>query len=156
MICSEESREKQLEEGRRLLAEGYERASIVDEARAEELTELYREIGHEVVVGFVEGDPDRPIITGQVYNAACRPPYAPDQDPTVSTWKSSSSKGDEGFNEIRFEDRAGEEQVFVHAEKDLDVRVGNDSFATVQRNRNQHVERDDFVHVDNNQESSRS
>jgi hypothetical protein len=50
MICSETSREKLLQEGRRLLAAGYERASIVDEARAEELAELYREIGHEVVV----------------------------------------------------------------------------------------------------------
>jgi type VI secretion system secreted protein VgrG len=107
-------------------------------------------IGQEVIVEFLEGDPDRPIITGRVYNAQAKPPYDLPGNKTVSTLKSSSSKGGEGFNEIRFEDKKGEEQIYVHAEKNLDIRVKNDRFETVSRNRHLHVEQDKFEHVDNN------
>lgn len=84
-------------------------------------------IGQEVIVEFLEGDPDRPIITGRVYNAAAYVPYDLPAHKTISTQKSLSSKGGQGFNEIRFEDKKGEEQVFLHGEKDLDVRVKNDA-----------------------------
>ncbi len=84
-------------------------------------------IGQEVIVEFLEGDPDRPIITGRVYNGQAVPPYEPKTYPTVSTLKSGSSKGGGGFNEIRFEDKKGDEQIFIHAEKDEDVRIKNDS-----------------------------
>lgn len=107
-------------------------------------------IGQEVIIEFLEGDPDRPIITGRVYNDKAMPPYVPKTNPTISTLKSNSSKGGGGFNEIRFEDKKGDEQVFIHAEKNLDVRVKNDRFETVIDNRHLHVEKDKFEHVDNN------
>lgn len=85
-------------------------------------------IGQEVVVSFLEGDPDRPLITGRVYNADLMPPYKLPAEQTKSTLKSRSSKGGaaSNFNEIRFEDKKGSEQIFIHAEKDLDVYVKND------------------------------
>ncbi len=83
-------------------------------------------IGQEVMVDFLEGDPDKPIIIGSVYNASTMPPYALPDEKTKSTIKSNSSVGGGGFNEIRFEDAAGNEQLFIHAQKDQDVRVVND------------------------------
>ena len=82
-------------------------------------------IGHEVIVDFLEGDPDRPIITGRVYNAENTVPYALPANKTQSGIKSNSSKGGGGSNEFRFEDKKGSEQVFFHAEKDLDSEVEN-------------------------------
>ena len=82
-------------------------------------------IGQEVIVDFVEGDPDRPIITGRVYNAASMPPYDLPAEKTKSSIKSYSYKGGGGFNELRFEDKKGSEQIFIQAQKDQDVRVKN-------------------------------
>jgi type VI secretion system secreted protein VgrG len=107
-------------------------------------------IGQEVIVDFLEGNPDKPIITGRVYNDQIMPPYELPGNKTISTLKSNSSKDGEGFNEIRFEDKKGEEQIFIHGEKNLDIRVKNDRFETVSRNRHLHVEQDKFEHVDNN------
>jgi type VI secretion system secreted protein VgrG len=107
-------------------------------------------IGQEVIIEFLEGDPDQPIITGRVYNADAMPPCKLPSEKTKSTLKSNSSKGGQGFNEIRFEDKKGDEQIFIHAEKNLDVRVKNDRFETVINNRHLHVEKDKFEHVDNN------
>jgi len=78
--------------------------------------------GQEVIVTFLEGDPDRPLITGRVYNAENKPPYDPKANPTFSTIKTQTIDGD-GFNELRFDDKAGEEQIFMHAQKELDIRV---------------------------------
>lgn len=83
-------------------------------------------IGQEVIVDFLEGDPDQPIITGRVYNGAALPPYTLPDEMTKSTIKTNSSKGGGGFNEIRFEDKKGSEQIFIHAEKDEDLRIKND------------------------------
>ncbi len=83
-------------------------------------------VGQEVIVDFLEGDPDRPIITGRVYHGTNKPPYPLPAEKTKSTIKSNSSKGGGGFNEIRLEDKKGKEQVFIHAEKDYDLRVKND------------------------------
>src|ERR1700675_331982 len=79
-------------------------------------------IGQEVIVSFLEGDPDRPLITGRVYNAEPVFPYDLPEHQTVSTLKSRSSKGggSENYNEIRFEDKKGSEQLFINAEKDMD------------------------------------
>ena len=107
-------------------------------------------IGQEIIVEFLEGDPDKPIITGQVYNDQAKPPYELPGNKTISTLKSNSSKGGEGFNEIRFEDKKGEEQIYIHGEKNMDIRVKNDRFEMVSRNRHLHVEQDKFEHVDNN------
>jgi type VI secretion system secreted protein VgrG len=82
-------------------------------------------IGQEVVVTFLEGDPDRPLITGSVYNAEQIVPYTLPDDQTKSTIKSNTSKGGEGFNEIRFEDKKDSEELFVQAQKDANVVIHN-------------------------------
>ncbi len=90
-------------------------------------------IGQEVIVDFLEGDPDRPIITGRVYNAEQTPPYALPDNQTQSGVKSRSSKGGttENFNEIRLEDKKGGELLYIHAEKDKQVEVENDRTESV-------------------------
>ncbi|HEX3395823.1 MAG TPA: type VI secretion system tip protein TssI/VgrG [Steroidobacteraceae bacterium] len=90
-------------------------------------------IGQEVIVDFLEGDPDRPIITGRVYNAAEMPPYDLPANQTQSGIKSRSSKGGApaNFNEIRFEDKMGSEMLTIHAEKDKEVIVEHDETRTV-------------------------
>ncbi|MBL0419621.1 type VI secretion system tip protein VgrG [Ramlibacter sp. AW1] len=100
-------------------------------------------IGQEVVVDFLEGDPDRPLVTGRVYNGAHSPPYALPEHKTVATMKSRSTPGGtaQAFNELRFEDKAGEEYVWLQAQKDLfveieadrHVHVGNDEYRIVER-----------------------
>lgn len=88
-------------------------------------------IGQEVVVSFLEGNPDRPLITGCVYNAQQQVPYTLPDEQTKSTLKTSSSKGGSGFNEIRFEDKAGSEELFIQAQKDMNVSVLNNESLTV-------------------------
>ena len=90
-------------------------------------------IGQEVIVDFLEGDPDQPIITGRVYNAEQMPPYELPANQTQSGIKSRSSKGGdtENFNEIRFEDKKGSEEVYIHAEKDQNIVVENDQTIAV-------------------------
>lgn len=87
-------------------------------------------IGQEVLVNFIEGDPDHPIVVGSVYNADQMPPYlgqGPDakhqHDPNLTGIKTCSTPGGEGYNELRFDDSKENEQVFLHAQRDLDVRV---------------------------------
>jgi type VI secretion system secreted protein VgrG len=99
-------------------------------------------IGQEVIVDFIEGDPDRPIITGRVYNGGSMPPYTLPDHKTKSTIKTNSSKGGGGFNEIRFEDAKGKEQVFIHAEKNEDIRIKNDLMEWVGRDSHRIVKRD--------------
>ncbi len=84
-------------------------------------------LGQEVLVAFIEGDPDQPIIVGSVYNQDQMPHYPLDGTKTKSYIKSNSSMGGAGYNEIRFEDKAGMEQIFTHGQKDLDVRIENDA-----------------------------
>ena len=101
-------------------------------------------IGMEVLVHFMEGDPDQPIITGCVYNPSNMPPYILPDDKTRSILKTNSSKGGMGFNEVRIEDKKGQEQIFVHAQKNMDVRVLNDSLETVKRDRHLIIESDQY------------
>jgi type VI secretion system secreted protein VgrG len=93
-------------------------------------------IGQEVIVDFLEGDPDRPIITGRVYNAAHMPPYDLPANQTQSGIKSRSTKGGgaDNFNEIRMDDRKGSEVLYIHAEKDKQVVVENDRTESVGNN----------------------
>ena len=88
-------------------------------------------IGQEVIVEFLEGDPDRPIITGRVYNASQTPPYALPGEKTKSTIKSNSSIGGGGFNELRFEDKKGKEEIFLHGQKDWTIAILNDKNQTI-------------------------
>jgi type VI secretion system secreted protein VgrG len=105
-------------------------------------------IGQEVIVDFLEGDPDQPIITGRVYNGDSMPPYALPDEKTKSTVKSYSSKGGGGFNEIRFEDKKGSEQIFLHAEKQQDNRVKKDSLEWVGNERHLIVKKDQIEQVE--------
>ena len=91
-------------------------------------------IGQEVIVDFLEGDPDQPIITGRVYNATRTVPYSLPGNATQSGIKSNSSKGGGGSNELRFEDLKGQEQVYLHAQKDEVIVVEHDKTETVHHN----------------------
>ena len=88
-------------------------------------------IGQEVVVEFLEGNPDRPLVTGQVYNADMAVPYTLPDNKTRSTVKSSSSLHGGGFNEFRFEDKKGEEEVFFQAQKDFNEVILNNHLAKI-------------------------
>jgi type VI secretion system secreted protein VgrG len=101
-------------------------------------------VGQEVIVEFLEGNPDRPIITGRVYNASVKVPYALPGEKTKSTIKSNSSTGGGGFNELRFEDKKGSEEIFINAQKDYNetvlnnktVKITQDSTTTVDKGNN--------------------
>lgn len=88
-------------------------------------------IGQEVIVDFLEGDPDRPLVMGRVYNADQMPPYTLPDEKTKSTIKSYSSKGGAGFNEFRFEDKKGSEQIFIHGERNQDIRIKKDRMINI-------------------------
>ena len=92
-------------------------------------------IGQEVIVTFLDGNPDFPLVTGSVYNATNTVPYALPANQTRSTVKSDSSKGSGGANEIRFEDKKGSEELFVQAQKDMAVSVLNNETLTVKGTR---------------------
>lgn len=105
-------------------------------------TSFWPRIGQEVVVDFLEGDPDQPIIIGSVYNADQMPPYLGDgpdanhkNDNKVSGVKTNTTKGGVGFNELRFDDTKGKEQIFVHAERNMDTRVKNECMERIVSNR---------------------
>lgn len=106
-------------------------------------------VGHEVIVEFIDGDPDKPIVTGRVYskNGGATVPYKGTDFPTMSTIKSSTSKGGQGFNEIRFEDKKDEEQIFIHGEKQLDIRIKKDCYETIGNDRHLVVVNDQIEHV---------
>ena len=104
-------------------------------------------IGQEVIVSFLNGDPDQPLVTGTVYNAENMPPYDLPQHMTRSTIKSISSKGGQGYNELRFEDKKGKEQLFIHAERNLDKRVKNDYLEWVSNNRHRIIDKDSFEQI---------
>ncbi len=106
-------------------------------------------IGQEVIVDFLEGDPDQPIITGRVYNAEQMPPYELPANKTQSGMKSRSSLNGtpDNFNEIRFEDKKGSEQLFIHAEKNQDIEVENDETHWVGHDRTKTIDHDETTHV---------
>jgi type VI secretion system secreted protein VgrG len=132
-------------------------------------------IGQEVIVDFLDGDPDRPIITGRVYNADKMPPYALPDRKTVSTIKSRTvgkagsypeaeeppKSGEPGFNELRFEDAGGKEEVFLHAQRDRktwvrlddDEKIGRDQKQRVGRNRSSVVHKHESLEVETGDET---
>jgi len=119
-------------------------------------------IGQEVIVEFLEGDPDRPIITGRVYNGDRMPPYDLPANATQSGIKSRSSKGGgaDNFNEIRFEDKKGEEELYLHAEKnhtnitenDRSESVGHDRYLDVGNDKSESVKNNKSILVNKNHE----
>ena len=106
-------------------------------------------IGQEVIISFVEGDPDQPIITGRVYNADNMPPYELPANATQSGVKSRSSKDGsiDNFNEIRFEDKKGSEEIYIHAElnqkniveNNTTINIGNDRSITIKGDHTENV-----------------
>ncbi|KHN53938.1 type VI secretion system Vgr family protein [Pectobacterium fontis] len=131
-------------------------------------------IGHEVIVSFLEGDPDQPIVTGRTFHATNPSPYELPLHKTRMTIKSKTHKGG-GFNELRFEDAADNEEIFIHAQKDQNIQVnhdetlsigndqriavardrktniGQDEANTVGRDRKEHIRQDAFVTIDRNE-----
>lgn len=104
-------------------------------------------IGQEVVVDFLEGDPDRPIVVGSVYNAVNMPPYPLPDNKTQSGTMSDSSPRCGGYNQIRFEDMQGSEQVLLHAQKDMDTVVENDQSTEVMNDRSAQIKMNDKTEV---------
>ncbi|MFO0802938.1 MAG: type VI secretion system tip protein TssI/VgrG [Gemmataceae bacterium] len=96
-------------------------------------------IGQEVLVDFLEGDPDQPIVVGNTYNPDQMPSDKLPDHKTRSHIKSNSTPGGDGYNAIRFEDKAGQEQVYIHAQRNMDERVRNDSMERVGVNRHLRV-----------------
>jgi len=113
-------------------------------------------IGQEVLISFHEGDPDRPIVSGRVYNADNMPPYKLPENKTQSGIKSHSTKGgtDDNFNELRFEDKKGEEQLIIHAEKDQEISVENDEAHSVGHDRTKDVGNDETTSIGNDRSES--
>ncbi len=109
-------------------------------------------VGHEVIVEFIEGDPDRPIVTGRVYNGANASPFALPDGATKSGILSRSSKGGsaDNANEIRLEDKKGDEQLFLHAEKNMDTEVEHDQTTWVGNDRHKKVDNDQTEEIKGN------
>ncbi|WP_175654016.1 type VI secretion system Vgr family protein [Pseudomonas sp. Marseille-P9899] len=103
-------------------------------------------IGQEVIVSNFDGDPDQPVITGRGFNALQRPPYELPKHKTRMTLKSQTHKGD-GFNELRFEDEAGQEEVFIHAQKDQNNVVKNDETTFIGHDRSEDIQNDERLKV---------
>ncbi|MCC2657639.1 MAG: type secretion protein Rhs [Panacagrimonas sp.] len=118
-------------------------------------------IGQEVIVDFLEGDADRPIVTGRVYNADQMPPWTLPDNKTQSgiLSRSSAGGGPENANQIRFEDKKGEEQIYLHAERNLDSHVelddsgfvGQDQMLTVVRDQKNTIKRDRWETIERDQ-----
>ena len=111
-------------------------------------------IGQEVIVDFLEGDPDQPIITGRVYNAEQMPPYGLPGNASQSGWKSNSTPGGGGWNELRFEDKAGSEEVYFQAQKDHTELVKNNEARTIGNDFSEDVGHDAQQSVGNNRTES--
>jgi len=107
-------------------------------------------IGHEVIVSFLDGDPDQPIITGRTHHVTNTPPYGLPEHKTRTTLKTKTHKG-EGSNELRFEDEAEQEQIYVHAQKDLDLLTENNRTEVIRNDSHRTVENHDFSHVKGNE-----
>ncbi len=103
-------------------------------------------IGMEVIVEFLEGDPDKPVVTGCVYNGRNTVPYALPEHKSRSTFKTDTHQGD-GYNELRFEDQAGKEEIFVHGQKDMNIEIGNDRSKRVGRDQSEIIGHDKSIEV---------
>jgi len=105
----------------------------------------------EVIVEFLEGNPDRPVITGKLYNGVFMPPYALPEGKTRTSFSTRSTPGGGGSNEIRFEDRAGGEEIMVRAQKDQTVATANDKKKTVGNNSTRVIGGDETIDIGGNQ-----
>jgi type VI secretion system secreted protein VgrG len=108
-------------------------------------------VGMEVVVEFLEGNPDRPLCTGCVYNGNNGVPFGLPDNATQSGWRTNSSPGGGGSNELRFEDAAGGEEIYLHGQKDWTIAIENDKNQTIGHDETLAVAHDRTKTVDNNQ-----
>jgi type VI secretion system secreted protein VgrG len=108
-------------------------------------------IGQEVLVSFLEGDPDRPIITGRVYNGGAMPPFELPAKAMVSGTKTESTPGGGGYNEFSMDDTKGDEKIVVHGQRDMETTIEHDQRLTVHNNRTSTIDMDDLEVVGNNQ-----
>lgn len=111
-------------------------------------------LGQEVVINFIEGNPDDPIIVGRVYNAECMPPYGLPGGGMVSGFKSNSTKGGGGYNEISANDTKGNELITIHGQYDMDTNVKHDERVTIGNNRTEKVTVDESITIGNNRTES--
>ena len=107
-------------------------------------------IGHEVIVSFLNGDPDQPIVTGRTYHASNKAPYTLPDNKTKTVLRSETHQG-EGFNELSFEDQAAQEKIYLHAQKDYEALVLNDATSHIKHDSHLTVDNDQFSHIKNNQ-----
>lgn len=107
-------------------------------------------IGQEVIVDFLEGDPDRPIIVGRVYNAEQMPPFGMPGGAVVSGVKSNSTKGGGGYNEISLNDTKGTELINIHAQYDQQKKVEHDERVNIGNDRTEQVGHDEKITIGNN------
>ncbi|WP_035594065.1 type VI secretion system Vgr family protein, partial [Halomonas salina] len=104
-------------------------------------------IGHEVIVSFLEGDPDQPLVTGRTYHAVNTPPYSLPEHKTRTVLRTQTHQG-EGFNELRFEDQHDQEQIWWHAQKDLELLTENDRTEEIRRDSDLGIKRDRISEID--------
>ena len=103
-------------------------------------------IGHEVIVSFLEGDPDKPIITGRTYHAVNPLPYNLPEHKTRTVLRTETHQG-EGYNELRLEDQADREEIYIHAQKDMNQLVENDRSDEIKHNKHLDVLNDRFTRI---------
>ncbi|MBO0211868.1 type VI secretion system tip protein VgrG [Vibrio sp. Vb2880] len=107
-------------------------------------------IGHEVIVSFLNGDPDQPIVTGRTFHATNTAPYTLPDNKTKTVLRTETHQG-QGYNELSFDDQAGSEQIYLHAQKDFDGLIENDHTSVIQHDKHLTVENDRFTQIKNNQ-----
>ncbi len=107
-------------------------------------------VGEEVVVSFINGDPDQPMVTGRAYNDIHKTPYPLPANKTKTVWRSQTHQGS-GFNELSFEDQSGKEKLYLRAQKDLEMDVQNDRVTTVKNNEHLIIDNDSHTHIKNTQ-----
>jgi type VI secretion system secreted protein VgrG len=111
-------------------------------------------VGMEVLVEFLEGNPDRPLVTGCVYNGASEHPFAVPDSVTQSGWRTNSSPGGGGSNELRFEDAAGSEEIYIHGQKDWNVSINNCTSVSTGVDESRSIGNDLSQTVGNNEDES--
>ncbi|EGR4130205.1 type VI secretion system tip protein VgrG [Vibrio cholerae] len=107
-------------------------------------------VGHEVIVSFLNGDPDQPIITGRTYHATNTAPYALPDHKTKTVLRTETHQG-QGYNELSFEDQAGSEQILLHAQKDWDALIEHDHTEVIRHDQHLTVDNDRFIRIQRNQ-----
>ncbi|EOX3325156.1 type VI secretion system tip protein TssI/VgrG [Vibrio cholerae] len=107
-------------------------------------------VGHEVIVSFLNGDPDQPIITGRTYHATNTAPYVLPDHKTKTVLRTETHQG-QGYNELSFEDQAGSEQILLHAQKDWDALIEHDHTEVIRHDQHLTVDNDRFIRIQRNQ-----